>query len=189
MREVVVEQEATLQFALFQVVDVLLVFLGSECCGDHCLSFTACKEGGTVNSRQPTHFAADRPNLREPATIRPTSLVENVLAENSLLEMIEDGLGLLSLFSQVCRVRIDNFFLQIVYRRIAGAFFFVRSVESFAQSVAVVALDLLKHFLVQGRRRNLSLLDLQGLVKLVLPATEAIDFLVGKHQRLDHDLL
>ena len=59
VREVVVQQEATLELALFQVVDELLVFFRAECRRDQRLRFTACKQRRAVRARQPADFAGD----------------------------------------------------------------------------------------------------------------------------------
>ena len=60
LREVVVEQETTLDFALLEVVHELLVFFGAERRGNERLGFTTRKQGRTMNAWQPTHFTGDR---------------------------------------------------------------------------------------------------------------------------------
>ena len=150
------EQEASLDFALLEVVHELLVFLGSERRRDQRLRLTASEKRRTVNARQPTNFAADRTNFGEPATIRTATFVENIVAEDRLFQMIEDLFRHLPFLRLIFRIRLDNFFLQRVNRGIARALFLVGRIERCAQTVAVVSLNFAQHLFIQARRRTTS---------------------------------
>ncbi len=77
------QQEAALDLAFFEIVHELLVFFGTECGRDERLRFTAGEQRRTVDSRQPADFASNRSNLREPASVRTATLVENIVAEDA----------------------------------------------------------------------------------------------------------
>src|ERR1700704_81369 len=83
------EQKAAFDFALFQIVHELLVFFCAQRSCDNGLGFAASEKRRTVSARQPTHFAADRPDLREAPAIGSATFIQNVIAEDVLLEMIE----------------------------------------------------------------------------------------------------
>src|SRR5713226_5920872 len=61
--EVVVQEEATLKLALFQVVDELLVFFRAERRRDQRLGFTTRKQRRSMRPRQPSDVAGNRANL------------------------------------------------------------------------------------------------------------------------------
>src|SRR6185295_11528173 len=108
MREVVMEQEAAFYFALFQVIHEPLVFLGSQRGCYQRLGLTASEQSRTMNARQPPNFAADRTNFREAAAIRTAALVENIVAENGFLQVIENLLGHLSSLGLVFGIAFDH---------------------------------------------------------------------------------
>ncbi len=57
------QQKATLDLALLQIVHELLVFFGAQRCGYQCLRLAARKQCGAMGPRQPTNFAGDGSNL------------------------------------------------------------------------------------------------------------------------------
>src|SRR5712691_1729207 len=188
MRKVVVKQKTALDLAFFEVVHKLLVLFSAESGGNECLSFTTGEKCGAVNAWQPTNLATYRSNLREPPTIRPASVVENIVTKDRLLQMVEDHLRHQSLLRLIFGIRLDNFFLKRVDGGVAVPLFLAGGIQSGAQTIGVVSLNLAQHFLIQLDWSYFTLLDVQSFVQLLLPATEAIDLLVGEHERLDHDL-
>src|SRR5207253_8970015 len=101
LREVVMQQEATFDLTLFKVVYELLVIFRAERRGNDGLRLAAREKRRAVNARQPADFACDRTNLREAATVGSTTLVQDVVAEDSLLKVIEDALCHQALFGLV----------------------------------------------------------------------------------------
>src|SRR6185503_2134047 len=90
LRKIVVEQKAAFDFALLQIVDELLVFLGAESCRNERLRLAAREKRRAVHAWQPADFRGDRTNLRKPSPIGTPPLVENIVAEDHLFELIED---------------------------------------------------------------------------------------------------
>ncbi len=116
-------------------------------------------------------------------------MIKNIVAENLFLEVIECLLSSQALFRLVLGIAFDHFFLQSIDSRVTRALFLTRSVQGCPQTLGVIAFDLADHFFVQHGWFDRPLLNLQGLVEFFLPATEAVDFLVRKHQCLNHDRL
>src|SRR2546421_328841 len=141
VREVVVQQEAPLDLALFDVVYELLVVFCAERGGDERLRLAACEKSGAVNARQPTNLARDRSNLREAATIRAASVVQDVVAENRLFEMIENLFRHLSLLRLIFWIGFDDLFFERVNRSVTRALLLLRRIERGAQTLRVVALN------------------------------------------------
>src|SRR5215510_12592836 len=112
LREIVVQQEATFDFAFLQVVDELLVFLRAESCRHKRLRLTACEQRRSVHAGQPANLSRDWTNLGKSPPIRTPSFIENVVAEDGLFEVIEDQFGHRALFRLIFRVRLDDLFLQ-----------------------------------------------------------------------------
>src|SRR5215213_3473375 len=108
------KQEATFDFALLEIVDELLVFLGTECRGDQRLRFTAREKRGAVNARQPTNLTGDRSNLRKPSPVGTATFVQDVVAEDIFFQVIEDEFRHLSSFRLIFWIGIGNFFLERV---------------------------------------------------------------------------
>ena len=63
------QQETASDFALFQIVDELLVFFCSQGRGNERLGFTTREKRRTVNARQPADFGGDGPDFRKPAAV------------------------------------------------------------------------------------------------------------------------
>src|SRR5690349_10830699 len=103
------QQETSFDFALFKVVDELLIFLGAERGRDERLGFTACEQRRAVYAWQPTYFRRDRTNLGEPPSIRTPALVKNIVAENHLLQVVEDQFGHGALFRLIFGVQLRHF--------------------------------------------------------------------------------
>ena len=101
--------------------------------------------------------------------------------------MIEDRLGHRALLWLIFRIALDDFFLQRVDGGVARALFLARRIERCAQTFRVVPLNLSHHLFVKSRRRHRAFLDVESLVQFLLPTTQPINFLVGEHQRFNHN--
>src|SRR6266498_6113298 len=112
MRKVIVQQEATLDLALLKIVHELLVFFSAERRCDQRLSLATSKQCRTMRAWQPPNFTGNRSNLGETSTVGPAAMIEDVVAENLFLEMVERLLGHQSLFRLILGIALDNFFLQ-----------------------------------------------------------------------------
>src|SRR5205085_246402 len=86
VREVVVQEEATLDLAGFEVVHELLIFLRAERGGDDGLRLAAREEGRAVDTRQPADLYVNRSNLREASVVGPATIANNAITEDFLLQ-------------------------------------------------------------------------------------------------------
>ena len=90
-RKVVVQHEALGgRFAGLQQLDALLVVLGAEGDGDQRLRLAAREQGRAVGAGQQAGFDRDGADLVERAAIGTAALVEHLVAEDLLLEQVED---------------------------------------------------------------------------------------------------
>src|SRR6185369_7249182 len=176
LREIVVQQETAFDFAFLEIVDELLVFLGAESRRNERLRLAAGEKRRAVYAWQPADFGCDRTNLGEPPAIGTPPLVENIVTEDHLFELIEDQFRHRASFGLIFRIRLDNFLLKRIDRRVAGAFFLTGCVERRAQVFRVTLGNLACHVRVELQGRHVALLDLERFVELFLPATEAVNF-------------
>src|ERR1700730_4559762 len=181
------QQEATLDLALFDVVHKLLVFLSAKRGRDQRLRFTPRKQRRAVGARQPTYFAGDGANFGKTPAIGTASMVQNIVAKDLFFEMVESLSGPCPQLWLILRIALDDFFFQSINSGITGPLFLARGIKRGAQALGIVTLNLRDHLLVQYRWFDRSLLDCERFVEFFLPATEPVDLLVSKHQGLNHD--
>src|SRR5256714_1339095 len=125
MREVVVEQETSLDLTFFKVVHKLLVLFGAERGCNERLSFTASEKGGAVYARQPANFTAYRSYFGKPPAIGSAAIIENVVTKEGFLQVVENLFRHLSFFRFILGVALYDLFFQGVNGGIAVAFFLV----------------------------------------------------------------
>src|SRR6266540_6448148 len=101
MREVVVQQKATLNLTLLYIVHKLLVFFSAQGGGDQSLCFAPSKECGTVDARQPANLAAYRADFGKSTAVRSPAAIENIVAEDGFLKMVEKLFRHLSFFGLI----------------------------------------------------------------------------------------
>ncbi len=92
-REVVVEHEALPHLAVDHF-DLLLVVGGAERRGDERLRLAAGEDDRAVHARQDARLDPDRPDLVELAAVEADAALEHLVAQNLLLQALEDALRL-----------------------------------------------------------------------------------------------
>ena len=97
-REVVVQHEALGGFRGIQQLDALLVVLGAERGGDQRLRFAAGEQRRAVGARQHADFDVDLADFVELAAVRTAAVLQHLVAEDALLQAIEQFLGFGLLF-------------------------------------------------------------------------------------------
>src|ERR1043165_10168813 len=121
-----------------------------------------------MRPRQPANFTVDGTNFRKASAGGTATVIQNVVAENLLLKMVETLLGHQTSFGLILGIRLDDFFFQVVDRGITGALFLARSVERGAQSFGIVPVDFSQHLFVEHWRFDRSFFDAERFVKLFL---------------------
>src|SRR5262249_36448160 len=89
--EVVVEHEPLVELAA-HVLDLLLVVCSAERAGDQRLCLAAREDDRPVRPREHPGLAPDWPNLVELTAVEAHTALENLIAEDFLLELVEDAL-------------------------------------------------------------------------------------------------
>src|ERR1700692_849847 len=102
------QQEAALDLALLDIVHELLVFFRAQRRGYQRLRLASRKECRAVGTRQPTTFAGNWPNFGKTSPIWPTSMVQNIVAENLFLEMVKGLLGRRTRLRLVLGIALDH---------------------------------------------------------------------------------
>ncbi len=74
-------------------LDALLVFLGAEGGGDQRLGLAAGEQRRAVGAGQHADFDGDRADLVERAAVRTPAILQHLVAEDPLLELIEQLAG------------------------------------------------------------------------------------------------
>src|SRR5207253_7294575 len=125
--------EAAFDFARLQAIEILHVLRSAERRGHQGLRFAARKERRTVRARQPTDFNRNRANFGEAAAIGTAAVVENIIAEDALLEHVEEIARFLAFCLILFRVAFDDALLEIVNRRVTLDLRLVLRVERLTQ--------------------------------------------------------
>src|SRR3569832_268172 len=102
------QQEATFDFSLLEIIDELLVFFRAERRRNERLRLAACEKCRAMHAWQPADFGCDRTNLGKAPSIGPPSFVENVVAENCLFELVKDQFGHHASLRLIFRIRLSN---------------------------------------------------------------------------------
>jgi hypothetical protein len=88
-----VQHEALERFAGLQQFDALFVVLGAQRGGNQRLRFAAGKDSRSVGTRQRADFAPDRADFVERAAIGTAARFQHLIAEDPLLEKLENLVG------------------------------------------------------------------------------------------------
>src|SRR5207253_10790765 len=97
-----------------------------------------------MRAGQPADFNRNRANLGEAAAIGTTAIVEDVIAEDALLEHVEEIARFLAFGLILFRVAFDDALLEFVNRGVALDLRLVLRVERLAQIGAELLFDLLE---------------------------------------------
>ena len=84
------QHEALGRLARIEQLDALLVVLGAERDGHQRLRFAARKQRRAVRARQHAHFAGDLADFVERAAIRTAVRLQHLVAEDALLQAVEN---------------------------------------------------------------------------------------------------
>src|SRR5882724_8760876 len=178
-REIVVEEEAFLGFAL-EAFQALLVVGGAESGCDQGLGFAACEDGAAVGSRQDAGFDPDVANLVELAAVWTTSGYGNVFAEDFLQqEFVVVGELFQASFVVFCDGGLQ-FLLQFGNQLVAFGFGVLRGVEGVGQTGADVALEVVEIGFVEFDRSDFALLLPDSARQIADGGADFLDFGVGK---------
>src|SRR5207253_9803732 len=104
-------------------VHELLVIIPADRSRHKRLPLATRKVRRAMRARQPADFAVNRANPWEASPVRAATMIQNVIAEDLLLQMVENLLGHLSPLELIFGMRFDDFLLQRIDGRVAGAFF------------------------------------------------------------------
>ncbi len=145
------QHEALGGFGEIEHLDALLVVLGAERDGDQSLRLAAREQRRAVRAGQHAHFAIDIADFVERAAIRTAVRLQHLVAENALLQHVEQlfGFGLLFLGK-----RFHRLLLGFVNAMIAFELGIFLGVERVGQLLADLRLDLRVQRLVDRRRRD-----------------------------------
>src|SRR5882724_7055304 len=178
-REVVVQEEALLAFAL-EAFEALLVVGGAESGCDQGLGFAACEDGAAVGSRQDAGFDPDVANLVELAVVWTTSGDGNVLAEDLLQQEFVVVRELFQGGFVVFRDGGLQFLLEFRNQLVAFRFRVLRGVEGVGQARADVVLQVIEVGFVEFDRSDLALLLSDSARQIADGGADFLDFGVGE---------
>ncbi len=134
------QHEALECVVLEEQIEALHIVLGAE---SHCgkrLRLAAREERRAVNARQQADFTSDLANLVERAGIRTAALVDNVLAEDALMETFDGASSELAFLFFFLGNGCDDFLLDCRNAFAAFEFGILRRVERFVQALRRISI-------------------------------------------------
>ena len=164
-REVVVQHEALVGLTLDRF-DLLRVVFGAERRAHERLRLTAGEDRGAVHARQHARLDPDRADFVELPAVEPLAAVEDLVAEDLFLEVLDDELGVGALLRLVFGDDTDQFGDDLIDR--AVVFQLVLDAHRLGEPVVGTALDL-------GDESGVERLGRDGLLGFACGLLEVVD--------------
>ena len=171
---------------LEEQVEPLHVFLCAERKRRQGLRLATGEERRAVDARQHAHFAGDRPDLIERATVRAPVREQNVVAEVFFAEPLKRAHRKSTLLFFLFGDRVDDFLLQRVHKVVALFLRMLFRVEGVVQPRAVLLFDLGVELVVEGKRSDNNLCRIKLRVQLANGPDDALDLRMGEFESV-HD--
>ena len=183
-REIIVKHEALEGFA-FQHIQPLLVLAGAERGRHQSLRLAAREQRRAVRAGQQADLHADGTHLVEGAPVGPLMLVDDVVAEQFLLEGVEKVGGLAPLDFIVFVVALDQCLADLRNLAVAFELDVLRGVHGLVERGLGLLPDLSKQRLVPSRRLEFALADSESLEQLFFRGQDPADLAVCVLDGLD----